>query len=81
MVIVRDGKVYELTAMEAWDIYRQMKREFLINDIKERAEENNIDLEGTDVGSIADKAERAIDKDDYFWDQYWSNIDYALEGI
>lgn len=77
--IVRDGKVYELTRTEAYDIYREIKRELLIDDIRARARENEIDLTDMDIDCIADRAERAIDNNDYLWDSYWRDIDYALE--
>ena len=81
MVIVRDGEVYVLTRTEAYEIYREIKRELLIEDIKSKAIDNNVDLTDVDIDRIADKAERAIDRDDYLWDNYWHDIDYALKDI
>ena len=79
MKIVRNGIEYELTGTEEYEVYRKCKREFLIEDIKGKAEEEEIDLTNADIDEIADKAERAIDNNDYLWDSYWRDIEYALE--
>ena len=79
MKIVRNGIEYELTGTELYDAYRECKREFLIDDIEEKAREQEIDLTNADINEIADKAERAIDNNDYLWESYWRDIEYALE--
>ena len=38
-----------------------------------------IDVPGDDFERIADIADRAIDNNDYLWESYWQNIEYALE--
>lgn len=81
MIIVRDGVVHELTNTEMYDAYRVCKRELLIEDIKAKAIEMNIDLENADIDTIADRADRAIDNNDYLWESYWRDIEYALENI
>lgn len=80
MKIVRNGVVYELTRTEAYDVYRECKKELLIEDIKSQAIEMEIDLTDVDIDKIADKAERAIDNNDNLWDSYWRDIEYALEN-
>lgn len=79
MKIIRDGQEYELTHTEMYDAYRQCKRELLIDDIKNKAFEMDIDLQDKDVDRIADIADHAIDNNDYLWESYWMNIEYALE--
>ena len=81
MFIIRDGKAHELTHTEVYDVYRACKRAFLIDDIKEKAIEMGIDLERKDIDAIADPADRAIDNNDYLWESYWRDIEYALENI
>ena len=65
--------------MNEYDIYRKCKRELLIEDIKAKAIEMEIDIEDIDIDSVADRAERAIDNNDYLWESYWRDIEYALE--
>lgn len=79
MKIVRNGIEYELTRTEEYEAYRKCKRELLIEDIKAKAEEEEIDLTNADLDEIADRAERAIDNNDYLWDSYWRDIGYGLE--
>ena len=81
MTISRNGIVYELTHTEMYDAYRACKREFLIEDIKSKAIEMGIDLDDVDIDTIADRADRAIDNNDYLWESYWRDIEYALENI
>ena len=81
MFIIRDGKAHELTHTEMYDAYRACKREFLIEDIKSKAIEMEIDLDDVDIDAIADRADRAIDNNDYLWESYWRDIEYALEHI
>lgn len=80
MTIVRDGVVHELTHTEMYDAYRACKRALLIEDIKEKAIEMEIDLDDEDIDVIADRADRAIDNNDYLWESYWRDIEYALEN-
>ena len=65
--------------MNEYDIYRKCKRELLIADIKSKAIEMEVDIESMDIDCIADRAERAIDNNDYLWESYWRDIEYAIE--
>lgn len=79
--IVRDGKVYELTRTEVYDIYREIKRELLIEDIRSQMEQQEGNFDNVDIDYIADKAERAIDNDEYLWESYWQSIQYVLDKV
>ena len=84
MTIIRDGIEIELTGMEENEIYRKVKRDYLIEDIKSKAEDMEYDLSNftdEDWERFADHAERAIENDCIMWDNYWDDIDYALEHI
>lgn len=81
MKIIRDGQEYELTHTEMYDAYRACKRELLIDDIKNKAIEMEIDIANIDIDGAADRAEHAIDNNDYLWESYWMNIEYALEEV
>lgn len=80
MVIIRDGVAHELTNTEMYDAYRMCKRELLIEDIRAKAIEMEIDIDDEDIDAIADRADRAIDSNDYLWESYWRDIEYALEN-
>lgn len=81
MKIVRNGVEYELTWEEEYEIYRKCKREYLIEDIKGKAEEMEQSLDGIDIERLADYAERSLDHNDYYYECYWDSIEYALEHI
>ena len=80
MKIVIDGQEYELTYTEMYNAYRKCKRDLLIEDIKSKAIEKEIDLDNVDIDAIADRAERAIDNNEGLWESYWLSIEYALEN-
>lgn len=79
MVIVRNGVEYELTGMEEYEVYRKVKREYLIEDIKEKAEEMECDLTGVDMERLADRAEKTLDNNDSMYESYWMSIEYVIE--
>ena len=65
--------------MNEYDIYRKCQRELLIEDIKSKAIEMEVDIESIDIDSVADRAERAINNNDYLWESYWMDIEYAIK--
>lgn len=84
MVIVRNGVVYELTGMEEYEVYRKVKRDFLIEDLKSKAIDMGYDIDNftnEEWNRFADYAEKAIDNNDNMWESYWSSIEYGLEHI
>ena len=81
MKITRNGVEYELTGMELYEAHTEYERDCLIEDIKARAEEMEIDLTDKNLDDIAYLAERAIDNNDYLWGSRWRDIEYALENI
>ena len=73
-----------MTTIEEYEIYRKIKRELLIEDIKSKAIEMGYDVDSftdEDWNNFADHAESAIDRNDNMWECYWMSIDYALEHI
>ena len=84
MTIIRDGVEIKLTDMEEDAIYRKVKREYLIEDIKAKAEEmeyNLNDFTDRDWENFADIAEDNLGDNDGYYEYYWMSIDYALEHI
>ena len=64
---------------DEYSTYRKCNRELLIEDLKSKAIDMGIDLEGKDIEDIADKAECALDKNDSLWESYWMILEYAFE--
>ena len=79
MKIIRNGVEYELTWSEIFDAYREYERECFIEDIKAKAEEIEVDLTNRDMDEIVDLAMRSYNNDDYLWESYWNDIQYAIE--
>jgi hypothetical protein len=79
MYITRDGKTYKLEDWELSDAYREQKHKYMIEDVKSKAEEMEIDLTDKNVDDIAYEAEHCLDNNDSFWESYWMSIEYALE--
>lgn len=67
--------------IQDYDAYHRYKRYLLIEDIKSKAIEMGIDLNGKDINSIADKVQRGLDNNDGLWECYWLSIGYGLEEI
>ena len=80
MKIIRNGIEYELTATEEYEIYKQCKREYLIEDIKEKAEEMEYDLTGVDIERLADRAEKNLGNNDDMYESYWMSIEHTIEN-
>ena len=79
MFITRDGKTYKLEDWELSDAYREQKHKYMIEDVKSKAEDLEIDLTDKNVDDIAYEAENCLDNNDGFWESYWLSIEYALE--
>lgn len=69
----------KLSDIEEYDVFRKCKREYLIEDIKEKAEEMECDLAGVDMERLADRAEKTLDNNDSMYESYWMSIEYAIE--
>ena len=63
------------------DIYRRCKREYLIEDIKGKAEEIEYDLTGIDIERLTDYVEKVLEHNDGMYESYWMSIEYAIEDF
>lgn len=81
MKVIRNGFEVELTRAEAREVYNQMKREYLKEDIESQAEEMEIELTEEEIEKVADRADKALGRNDFFWDIYWECIEYAIESL
>lgn len=79
MKITRNGIEYELTKSELRAAHWEGQDLDLIEDIKFKMEEMEIDSDGVDINAILIRAQRAIDNDDCLWDSYWRDVEYAIE--
>ena len=81
MKIIRNSVEYKLTRSELYDAHEEYERDCLIEDIKSKAEEMEINLTDENLDDIAYFAQCAIDRDDYLWESRERDIEYALESI
>lgn len=65
--------------IDEYAVYRKCKREYLIEDIKEKAEDMEYDLTGVDMERLADRAEKALGNNDSMYESYWMSIEYTIE--
>lgn len=79
MKIIRNGIEYELTVSELHEAHWEHEELNLIEDIRARMEEMEIDPDSIDMNTTAHRAQRTIDNDDCLWDSYWRDIEYAIE--
>jgi len=70
-----------LKPIKDYEAYKRYKKYLLIEDIKAKAIEMGIDLDGKDINSIADRIERGLSNNDGFWECYWLSLECALENI
>jgi hypothetical protein len=70
---------FKLSDSDTFQIYIKQQRDSLIEDIKEKAEQMEIDVSTIDLGKIAHRAERSLSNNDGLWESYWMSIEYALE--
>lgn len=79
MKIERNGEWFELTYFELMNAHSEYEKENLACDIRDRADEMEIELDDTAIEKAIAIAQRTIGNDDYFWDQYWQDIEYAIK--
>ena len=70
----------EMSEMDAYDVHQKYKAKYLREDIKAKAEELEINLEGKDMDDIVCRVEHCLMANDGYWDSYWMSIEYVLEN-
>lgn len=78
MKIIRDGKEFELTQQELREAYLEKHMEYLKEDVMSQAESNEIELDESDIATIAERFEDALGKCDGYWDNYWNVMHYVI---
>ena len=71
----------EMTETQMYDIYREQKMKYFIEDVECKAEEMEVNLEDVDIRELACEAEHALDNNDSYWESYWMSIEYAIENM
>lgn len=72
-------EVFKLSDADAFQIYREQQRKSLIEDIKDRTEQMEIDVNTIDLGKVAHRAEKSLNNNEGLWESYWMSVEYALE--
>ena len=78
MTINRNGIEYELTFDEMLDIYHEMDKSYLKEDITSRME--GIACSKDDLEYIAQRVKKALDNNESYWESYWMTIEYVIES-
>ena len=80
MKIIRNGIAIELTSAEMRQIFIELERSYLVEDIQSKAEELEVDLSDEELNTIADIAQSGLSHNDSYWESYWLTIECAIEN-
>ena len=78
MKIYRNGKEFELTQQELGEAYTEKHMEYLREDVFSQAASDEIELDESDIATIAKRFEDALGKCDGYWDHYWGVMEYVI---
>jgi hypothetical protein len=81
MKIIRNGIEYELTWAEMRAAYEEKDREYLIEDIKCKAEEMEVELTEEKIKNAVDVVNSGLEHNDSYWESYWMTIEYVIENL
>ena len=81
MKIYRDGKAIELTTEELRMAYEEKNLEYFTEDAKSSAEgmELEEDFDESDYNELAWRFEKALGRNDSYWDSYWCTMENVIE--
>lgn len=81
MKIYRDGKEIELTAEELRMAYEEKHMEYFKNDVKGCVESMELEeeLDDSDYNELAYRFDRALGRNDSYWDSYWCAMENVIE--
>lgn len=81
MKIYRDGIAIELTAEELRMAYEEKNLEYFTEDAKSSAEgmELEEDFDESDYNELAWRFEKALSRNDSYWDSYWCTMENVIE--
>ena len=81
MKIYRDGKEIELTAEELRMAYEERLIECYASDAKSRVEDMEFECNFTEIDykNIAQRLERALGRNDSYWEDFWCTMDAVIE--
>lgn len=79
MVIYRDGQAIELTMAECMEAYNELDRVYKKEDIRSKQEEMEVTLDDGDVEVLVDRVDRALGRNDCYWDSYWCTIEDVIK--
>ncbi len=81
MKIYRDGKEIELTAEELRMAYEEKHLEYFAADVRGCAESMELEekFDESDYNELAQRFDRALGRNDSYWDSYWCTMEYVIE--
>lgn len=79
MTIERNGQVIELSATEVRMAHEEYEKQCYAEDLVSRASDNGIELPDEKAKELAEKFDRALSKNDSYFESYWLTADYVLE--
>lgn len=79
MKIYRDGIAIELTAEELNMAYEEKHMQYFQEDVRSRAEDMEVEISDDDCWAIAQRFDKAIGRNDSYWDDYWSTLECVIE--
>ena len=79
MKIIRNGITYQLTHEEMREAYKEMKLEYLKEDIECTADEMGIELSSTTMDYVVDRVDKCLGNNDSYMESYWMTIEQVLE--
>ena len=79
MKIFRDGKEYELTFSEMIQANEEYKLDCMIEDVRGKLENYDVELSEEQIKEIAQIALHNISKNDSYFEAYWMSVEYTLD--
>ena len=79
MKIFRDGKEYELTFSEMIQANEEYKLDCMIEDVRGKLENYDVELSEEQIKEIAQSALHNISKNDSYFEAYWMSVEYTLD--
>ena len=82
MKIYRDGKEIELTAEVLRMAYDEKHLEYFAEDVKSSVENMELEeeLDESDCEELAWRFDKALGRNDSYWDSYWMTIQDVIEN-
>ena len=81
MKITRNEIEIELTNEEIREAYEIKRKEYLIEDIRCKLEEMELEMSDDEIEDVAGITESTLGNHDSYWECYWMSVEYAIEEV